>query len=234
MQSSVLETLRARAPHLWARICPHNTTRPDVPSMIALLTDMGVQLHARPSGVICLRVLHDNLDFIEDHLARGVLPLPPDPGSHDEDDSAQQEPNSAHERAAPPPVSSFEHDTSSDESADSSSRDIPADTQPSVVDTFDDNVQCENSLLAEAHERMVSCVITSYRTDAGLLLLENELIMFQDQTSEGVTNWVQTMRNAWSCRLHSKVLDDFCEALDLWVLSQNVMMEDAQPVEHTL
>jgi hypothetical protein len=164
--------------------------------MISLLTDMGVQLQARPSGASCLRVLRDNLEYIEDRLA------------HPED-------------VAPPPTPPPDEDIQ-----------VPVESTPAPEplperhvrdDFFDDSVQCDNSLLAEAHERMVSCVITSFRTDAGLILLENELSMFQEETPESIALWVQTMRNAWSSRLHSKVLDDFCEALDLWVLSQDVV-----------
>lgn len=179
--------------------------------MISLLTDMGVQLQARPSGSACLRVLYDNLEYIEDRLAHPPVPAPKrdiPPFEPDTDDVLAPDVAPPADDVAPEP------------------QETPRALSPPVIDHhFDDNVQCDNSLLAEAHERMVSCVITSFRTDAGLIMLENELSMFEESTQDNVSSWVHTMRNAWSSRLHSKVLDDFCEALDLWVLSQNVMVQ---------
>lgn len=72
---------------------------------------------------------------------------------------------------------------------------------------------------------MVACVLTSFRTDAGLIMLENELSLFEDEAADEVASWVVNMRDTWSSRLHSKVLEDFYEALDLWVLSQRKLIE---------
>lgn len=174
--------LQTRAPFIWSRISVND--RPDTSLMVALLSDMGVQLTVRPSGSACLRVLHDNLDTIEQRLASQRPPDPPTP-------------------PAPTPRSL-----------------LPP--QPASHD-FDESTQCENSLLAEAHERLLSCVITSFRTDAGLIMLENELSLFQEETPDSVSAWVSRMRTAWSSRLHSKVLDEFFEALDLWVVSQDMV-----------
>lgn len=194
MAAALVETLRARAPLTWDRIS--TDSRPDVSLMILLLTDMGVQLQARPSGSACLKVLVDNLEFIEARLrdAQAAEPPPPAP----QPPSAPEPPHSPPSRSADALIS-------------------PND--------FDASMQCENTLLAEAHERMVACVLTSFRTDAGLIMLENELSLFEDEAADEVASWVVNMRDTWSSRLHSKVLEDFYEALDLWVLSQRKLIE---------
>jgi len=185
MASEFVEILRARAPLLWTRIS--TDSRPDVSLMISLLVEMGVQLQSRPSGFACLKVLVDNLEFIEQRLRDG-------PPASD---------------AAPPP-----------QNDEPPSPEAPPQVR-TVDEPIDESLHCANTLIAEAHERMVSCVLTSFRTDTGLIMLENELSLFNEEEPDTVPAWVVRMRETWSSRLHSKVLDDFFEALDLWVLSQS-------------
>lgn len=93
--------------------------------------------------------------------------------------------------------------------------------QPVFVDgLFEPASQCECSLLSEAQERFQSCLQTSFRTNNGEIMLENDLAMFEDVAEENVLEWVKEMRERWSSRLHSNVFHDFEEALDLWVLAQ--------------
>jgi len=168
--------------------------RPDVSLMISLLTDMGVQMNSRPSGSACLKVLLDNVDLIEDRLRAAHVPPTPEP---------LELPPPAVEPSPPPPP--------------------PRHDEEAFVEDIDASMQCANTLLAEAHERLVTCVLTSFRTDSGLIMLENELSLFQEETPDTVAAWVTRTRDAWSSRLHSKVLDDFHEALDLWVVSQRLL-----------
>jgi hypothetical protein len=196
MASEFVEALRARAPLLWARISTES--RPDVSLMISLLTEMGVQLQSRPSGFACLKVLVDNLEVIEQRLRDG----PPQSTPPTSDSPPQSTPPTTDEppQSDPPP--------------------LPPQSRV-VEDALDESIHCANTLLAEAHERMVACVLTSFRTDAGLIMLENELSLFNEEEPDTVPAWVVRMRDTWSSRLHSSVLDDFFEALDLWVLSQS-------------
>lgn len=192
-----LQVLRAHA-LLWARIAPDN--HPDVTHMIQLLSEMGFQLqHARPSGSLCVQALVQHAEEIERILASKPAPSP----------SVSPPPS------VPPPAVATSRTLASDNVQFHSMPSLDKEPEP-----FDDSTQCENSLLAEAKERLLSCVLSSFRTDAGVIMLENDLILFQEERQEEVSEWVSRMRNEWSSRLHSSVLDDFFEALDLWVLSQ--------------
>jgi len=189
--STPLEIVRAHA-LLWARITID--AKPDVSLMITTLGDMGVQMLARPSGTVCLQTLAEHADEIERTLHARLL-------------------SSELSSSAPAPLT--EQDT------EEKGREATTTTREVDPVPFDERVQCENTLLAEAKERLISCVMSSFRTDAGIIMLENDLIMFEDVEPEAeVGEWVVRMRSEWTNRLHSSVVEDFEEALDLWVLSQ--------------
>jgi hypothetical protein len=180
----------------WARISTND--KPDVNLMIQLLNEMGFQLLARPSGATCLQTLAQHADAIEQALSAESSNAPPDPN-------------------VPPPS----NDNPVQEAFSEETQGAPQQRDAAVI-PFDDTSQCENSLLAEAKERLLSCVMSSFRTDAGVIMLENDLIMFEDVAPEDVAGWVLRTRAEWDGRLHSKVVDDFHESLDLWVLSQRL------------
>ena len=76
---------------------------------------------------------------------------------------------------------------------------------------------CENSLLAEAEERLAFALTTSFKTDVGSILLENDLLLWIDTDAENDEKWLETMAENWSQKLHTNVVEDFCNALALWV-----------------
>lgn len=88
--------------------------------------------------------------------------------------------------------------------------------------------QCGVSLQSEAMERLKTVVQTSYKTDAGLIILENDLAFFYDLDSnsqnsakytEQIVAWVAEMKRNWKDRIHSTVWGEFEEALELWTLT---------------
>jgi hypothetical protein len=76
--------------------------------------------------------------------------------------------------------------------------------------------QCETGLRAEAEERMKTCIESSYRTDNGLIMLENDLVLFVNSD-----DWLRETINEWLPRLKSTMQDEFKEAIQLWVLSHH-------------
>jgi hypothetical protein len=85
---------------------------------------------------------------------------------------------------------------------------------------------CEASLQAEALERMLATINTSFKTDTGEFLLSNDLEYFYasmtpESSEEQIMAWLKQMKNEWESRLHSSVFGEFCEALDLWIVSND-------------
>ena len=80
-----------------------------------------------------------------------------------------------------------------------------------------ENDTCEDSLQAESLERLISIINTSFKTDAGRVMLETDLASFYE--GEPILEWIARMKEEWSSRIHSTVFDLFCESLELWVLS---------------
>lgn len=74
--------------------------------------------------------------------------------------------------------------------------------------------QCENNILSEAEERLKSCIDSSYRTDNGRIMLENDLLLFENSES-----WLAEMIKEWHPRLKSTMRDEFSEAIHLWMAS---------------
>jgi len=82
--------------------------------------------------------------------------------------------------------------------------------------------QCAATLEAESLERMRVVVEINFSTIRGLVLLESDLALYAD-TENGAPEpekWLEKMRTDWESRLHSEWLDEFMEALQLWVLSK--------------
>lgn len=75
--------------------------------------------------------------------------------------------------------------------------------------------QCENGIRSEAEERLKTCLESSFKTDNGRIMLENDLLLF-DNSEE----WIQEMIREWHPRLKSTVREEFSEAIHLWMLSQ--------------
>jgi hypothetical protein len=77
--------------------------------------------------------------------------------------------------------------------------------------------QCENGLRAEAEERLKTCLESSFRTDNGRIMLENDLMLFDVDAKE---EWLKEVLSEWLPRLKSTFHDEFILAINLWVLSQ--------------
>ena len=78
--------------------------------------------------------------------------------------------------------------------------------------------QCAPTLEAEALERLRMIVDINFKTIRGLVLLESDLALFEIGTD--VSAWLEKMKTEWEARLHSEWLDEFMEALQLWILSK--------------
>lgn len=83
---------------------------------------------------------------------------------------------------------------------------------------IDFTTQCDSNILEEAESRLKLCVETSFKSDNGLIMLENDLLLFQDDPPSDISIWVEEMISSWSSKLHSSVQLDFREALELWVI----------------
>jgi hypothetical protein len=88
---------------------------------------------------------------------------------------------------------------------------------PKVVEPPDAD-QCAPTLEAEALERLRMIVDINFKTIRGLVLLESDLALFDPDTDTSV--WLESMKTEWEARLHSEWLDEFMEALQLWILSK--------------
>ena len=84
---------------------------------------------------------------------------------------------------------------------------------------FDQTSQCADTLLAEAEARLQSCISTTYKTDAGTITLEGDLAIFLAD-KPNPEDWLREMNSVWESRLDSRVMHEFREALELWVLAQ--------------
>ena len=73
---------------------------------------------------------------------------------------------------------------------------------------------CDATLEAESVARMRIAVDACFRTDRGAVELENELALWDGADPAA---WVRRMRDTWESRLHSAWVDEFMEALELWV-----------------
>jgi len=82
---------------------------------------------------------------------------------------------------------------------------------------LDLETQCENGILAEAEERLKSCIQSSFNTDNGRIMLENDLLLFDFASKD---EWLRETMNEWLPRLKSTFHDEFILAINLWVLSQ--------------
>jgi hypothetical protein len=81
--------------------------------------------------------------------------------------------------------------------------------------------QCDNSLLEESKELMVGYIAQCFRTDRGVILLENHMMFFQDaHTEEEKEAWFSETMEEWKKNLNSNMIDGFQTALKLWMLTQ--------------
>jgi hypothetical protein len=80
--------------------------------------------------------------------------------------------------------------------------------------------QCDSTIEAEAIERMLTCVHACYKTDRGIIMLENEFLLFRDVPEDERETWYTETCEAWKNRLHSALQEEFCSALRLWFLAQ--------------
>jgi len=78
--------------------------------------------------------------------------------------------------------------------------------------------QCDSTLEAEATERMLTCINACFKTDRGVILLENDMLLFQDVLPEEQDQWLRETCERWKNLLHSALQDEFCSALRLWFL----------------
>jgi hypothetical protein len=81
--------------------------------------------------------------------------------------------------------------------------------------------QCDNTLLDESKELMLDYIFKCFRTDRGIILLENHMMFFQDAHSEEEREaWFKETMEEWKQNLHSSMVEGFQTALRLWMLSQ--------------
>lgn len=92
----------------------------------------------------------------------------------------------------------------------------------------EDGNTCSNSLMSEATERLLAVIATSFKTDTGQVMLENdmsmlhEILMDERDPSNQYSNmqkWVVDTLKEWESRMHSSVFDEFKHALELWALA---------------
>ena len=77
--------------------------------------------------------------------------------------------------------------------------------------------QCAPTLRAEAEERLRAVVEANFKTSRGLIVLENDLMLYEQEDPVG---WIRRMREDWSSKIHSQWLDEFENALELWIASK--------------
>ena len=82
-----------------------------------------------------------------------------------------------------------------------------------------DSDQCAPTLEAESLERLRFVVDVNFKTIRGLVLLESDLALFNSEID--TEKWLEKMKQEWESRLHSQWLDEFMEALQIWILSKN-------------
>lgn len=75
---------------------------------------------------------------------------------------------------------------------------------------------CRNSPMDEALERLTTIVKVCFKTGNGLVWLENDLALWDPVDPSG---WLAKMRDEWSSRIHSGWIDEFVNALELWIVS---------------
>ena len=75
---------------------------------------------------------------------------------------------------------------------------------------------CRNTPMEEAQERLREIVNVCFKTGNGLVWLENDLALW-DSTNPSA--WLSKMREEWGNRIHSGWLDEFMNALELWIVS---------------
>jgi hypothetical protein len=81
--------------------------------------------------------------------------------------------------------------------------------------------QCDNTLQEESKEIMVSLISKCFTTDRGIILLENHMMFFQDaHTQEQKEAWFVETMSEWNNNLHSAMIEQFQNALRLWMLSK--------------
>jgi hypothetical protein len=76
--------------------------------------------------------------------------------------------------------------------------------------------QCDSTLQAECTERMLTCINACFKTDRGVILLENDMLLFQDVEREAQEEWYTETCERWKGLLHSALQEEFCSALRLW------------------
>ena len=74
--------------------------------------------------------------------------------------------------------------------------------------------QCENTIEAESLERLKNVIFNSFKTDRGIIMLENDLLLYND--IEDKDAWIHETCNEWKQKLNSKDADEFCQSLYLW------------------
>lgn len=199
MTSSILKELQT-FPLLWEKITC-SSSYPDVESMISLLKEAGFQLETRPSGSTCIKTIHQYKFELEAFLEKRK-PTKSSLETSTESSTESKEPESILPEEPPPTTNSIE--TFNDFFS------FP----------FDPESQCEFTLEAEAIERIKYCIGTSFRTDAGIIMLENDLALYEDIQKDQLVKWIQDTKEAWKNRLHSKIYPEFEEAFDLWVAAK--------------
>ena len=164
--------------------------RPSLDSMVALLERNAFK--APRSGSACVQLIWEN---------RTTITCDPPPPDHPPPDHPPPDPS------IPPPIPL----PISEPPPGPSEPEIPIIPEIPLID------QCENGIRSEAEERLKTCLESSFKTDNGRIMLENDLLLF-DNSEE----WIQEMIREWHPRLKSTVREEFSEAIHLWMLSQPI------------
>ena len=87
---------------------------------------------------------------------------------------------------------------------------------PEVIQQLPEPYTCNNSPIDESVERLTTIVDVCFKTGNGRVWLENDLALWDPTDPAG---WLEKMRLEWSNRIHSGWLDEFMNALELWIVA---------------
>lgn len=96
---------------------------------------------------------------------------------------------------------------------------IPTEAIPPTEPVSAEDIEprtCRNTPMDEAVERLTTIVNVCFRTGNGLVWLENDLVLWDSSDPE---RWLAQMRSEWGNRIHSGWLDEFMNALELWIVA---------------
>lgn len=186
-----MDALKASFPNSFAFACDGGA-RPSLAGMVRLLSripDLDAELKLRlPSGARCLEAWRAYGEQLETTFEVQV----------------EGEEEEAVEKA-------FAPEAEAEPAVDSAPAPPPALILPPLPD------QCAPTLRAEAEERLRAVVEANFKTARGLIVLENDLLLFDGSDPAA---WMRNMKEDWSSKIHSMWMGEFTNALELWIASR--------------